>query len=41
MTNTSDFAEHSAFLQRYLDKVEPVVPPVELPEIEEANPFPR
>ncbi len=37
ITNTMDFAEHSGFLQRYLDKVEPVLPPVELPAIEEAD----
>ena len=35
VTNTRDFAEHSSFLHRYLDKVEPILPPVELPSIAE------
>ena len=32
VTNTRDFAEYSAFLRRYLDKVQIIPPPVELPE---------
>jgi glycosyltransferase involved in cell wall biosynthesis len=35
VTNTHDFAEHSPFLHRFLKKVEPVLPPIELPEINE------
>jgi glycosyltransferase involved in cell wall biosynthesis len=31
---TQDFADHSPFLQRYADKVEVVLPPVELPPVE-------
>jgi glycosyltransferase involved in cell wall biosynthesis len=31
-TNSFDYAEHSAFLQRHRDKVVPIHPPVELPE---------
>jgi glycosyltransferase involved in cell wall biosynthesis len=37
VTNTKDFAENSPFLRRYLDKVEPILPPVELPAIQEAD----
>ncbi len=37
VTNTRDFAEHSSFLHRYLDKVEPVLPPVELPTISDGD----
>jgi len=33
VTNTTDYAEHSKFLRRYLDKVRVIPPPVELPSI--------
>lgn len=33
VTNTTDYAKHSIFLRRYLNKVQVVPPPVELPEI--------
>lgn len=33
VTNTLDFAEHSEQLREYLSKVDPVLPPVELPAI--------
>ncbi|HMN60249.1 MAG TPA: glycosyltransferase [Anaerolinea sp.] len=33
VTNTRDFAENSSFLRGYLNKVEPVLPPVELPAV--------
>ena len=31
MTNTADYAAHSPFLSRYLDKVQAVPPPIEIP----------
>lgn len=37
VTNTRDFAEHSPFLRRYLEKVEAIPTPVELPEIGQAD----
>ena len=37
VTNSRDYAENSAFLAGYLPKVQPIVPPVELPEITEAE----
>jgi glycosyltransferase involved in cell wall biosynthesis len=37
VTNTMDYAENSPFLQRYLDKIRIVPPPVELPSIEESE----
>lgn len=33
VTNTLDYAEHSPFLRRYLDKVHPILPPIELADI--------
>lgn len=33
VTNSRDFAEHSALLKRHMNKVNPVLPPVEVPEI--------
>ncbi len=33
VTNTTDYAEHSKFLRRYLNKVRVIPPPVELPAI--------
>jgi glycosyltransferase involved in cell wall biosynthesis len=33
--NTRDYAEHSPFLQRYLDKLYPILPPVEVTSIDE------
>ena len=33
VTNTRDYAEHSPFLKRYLDKLEVIPPPVELPPV--------
>lgn len=35
--NTRDYAEHSPFLRRYLNKVQPVLPPVELASITEQD----
>lgn len=35
VTNSRDFAQHSPHLSRYLSKVEPVLPPIEVPEISE------
>jgi glycosyltransferase involved in cell wall biosynthesis len=32
ITNTRDYAEHSPFLSKYLDKVHPIFPPVEVAE---------
>jgi glycosyltransferase involved in cell wall biosynthesis len=37
VTNTRDYAEHSPFLSRYLPKVRPIFPPVELPAVTEAE----
>ena len=34
---TQDFASHSPFLQRFADKVEVILPPVELPEVSQAE----
>ena len=36
VTNTRDYAEHSPFLQRYLDKVHVIQPPVVMPAIQPA-----
>jgi glycosyltransferase involved in cell wall biosynthesis len=33
ITTSQDYAEHSRFLPRYIDKVKPILPPVELPKI--------
>jgi len=33
VSTSQDYAEHSAFLSRYLGKVQPVIPPIELPDI--------
>lgn len=33
VTNTRDYAEHSPFLKRYLDKLEVIPPPIELPAV--------
>ncbi len=33
VTNTLDFAQHSPLLRRHLPKVNPILPPVELPEV--------
>ena len=30
VTNTRDYAEHSSFLQKYISKIEPIPPPIEL-----------
>jgi glycosyltransferase involved in cell wall biosynthesis len=35
VTNSRDYAENSHFLGRYLPKVHPVLPPIELPQISE------
>lgn len=35
ITNTRDYAEHSPFLSRYLGKVQPVLPPIELAAVSE------
>ena len=37
VTNTRDFAEHSPFLRRYLDKVQAIPPPVEVAAATEAD----
>jgi glycosyltransferase involved in cell wall biosynthesis len=37
VTNSRDYAENSAFLSRYLSKVRPVVPPIELGQIDDAQ----
>lgn len=37
VTNSSDYAQNSAFLRPYLSKVQPVLPPVELPAVEAAH----
>ena len=37
VTNTRDYAEHSPFLQRFLYKVQPIFPPVELTDIAETD----
>jgi glycosyltransferase involved in cell wall biosynthesis len=37
VTNTRDYAEHSPFLRRYLDRLRVIAPPVELPEVSEAD----
>jgi glycosyltransferase involved in cell wall biosynthesis len=37
VTNTRDFAEHSPFLQRYLDKVVPILPPIEVAPVADAD----
>ncbi len=37
VTNTRDFAEHSSFLRRYLDKVQAIPPPVEVAAVTEAD----
>jgi glycosyltransferase involved in cell wall biosynthesis len=37
ITNTRDYAENSPFLRQYLAKVRPVLPPIELPEVSEAE----
>lgn len=37
ITNTRDYAEHSPFLRRYLGKVQPVLPPIELTRITETQ----
>jgi glycosyltransferase involved in cell wall biosynthesis len=37
VTNTRDYAEGSPFLSRYLDKVQPIPPPIELAPVEEAD----
>ena len=37
VTNSADYAENSDFLRKYMAKVRPVVPPVELPEISEGD----
>jgi len=35
ITNTRDYAEHSPFMRRYLGKVQPVLPPIELADVSE------
>lgn len=35
--NTRDYAEHSAFMRHYLDKLYPILPPVEVAVIQEAD----
>ncbi len=35
--NTRDYAEHSPFMRHYLDKLQPILPPVEVTVIEEAD----
>lgn len=35
ITNTRDYAEHSPFMRRYLGKVQPVLPPIELAAVSE------
>lgn len=37
VTNTRDYAESSPFLQAYLEKVHPILPPVELAQVSEAD----
>ena len=37
VTNTRDYAENSAFLRRYLSKVQPVFPPAEVAPVNEAS----
>lgn len=37
VTNSRDYAENSVFLRRYLSKVRPVLPPIELGSVEEAH----
>lgn len=37
VTNTRDFAENSAFLRRYLSKVDVIQPPVEIPAVTEQD----
>jgi glycosyltransferase involved in cell wall biosynthesis len=37
VTNSLDYAESSSFLSAYLSKVQPIVPPVELPDIDQAE----
>lgn len=37
VTNTTDYAEHSKFLRRYLNKVHVIPPPIELPVINMAE----
>ncbi|BAJ63615.1 glycosyltransferase family 4 protein [Anaerolinea thermophila] len=34
VTNTQDYALHSAFLKRHLSKVRPVLPPIEMPVVQ-------
>lgn len=43
VTNTRDYAEHSSYLRRYLDKVHVIPPPIEMPDIsaEEIDRFAR
>ena len=33
VTYTRDYAEHSSYLRRYLDKLQVIQPPVELPDV--------
>jgi glycosyltransferase involved in cell wall biosynthesis len=35
--NTRDYAEHSAYLRKYIDKVHPIPPPIEVPSITQAD----
>ena len=37
VTNTRDYAEHSPFLRHYLNKVQVIQPPTELPPVSEAD----
>jgi len=37
VTNTLDYAEHSPFLGRYISKVQPIPPPIELADITEMD----
>jgi glycosyltransferase involved in cell wall biosynthesis len=37
VTNTRDYAEQSPFLRRYIDKVHPILPPIELAPVQEAE----
>lgn len=37
VTNSQDYAENSGFLSHYLKQVRPIVPPVELPDISDAQ----
>jgi glycosyltransferase involved in cell wall biosynthesis len=37
VTNTRDYAEQSPFLRRYIDKVHPILPPIELVPVQETE----